>query len=60
MPKLTKRGRGISALKNVFGEIRLDTRWDLNTCIKNMRKSERIIEVILQEIPITEMEKCLK
>jgi len=45
-----KRRKKSLALRNSFGKIRLDTRWDMNTCIKNLRKHERVVEVYVEEL----------
>ena len=42
--------KAVHALKDVWGRIRIDTRWSLNDYMKRMRKSERIISVFIKQV----------
>ena len=40
----------IWAFKDIWGKIRLDTRWTFEYCLEHIRKSERLIKVTIEEI----------
>lgn len=40
----------VYGLKNIYGKVRIDNRWDKSKCIKKCRKSEIVVKFRIEEI----------